>query len=188
MDFRKDTTRIPNPGNTIVNNSLGCTIRLVLMSLLLTAPGSLPAVAQRYWAPNAQLASKEVNDRVEALLKKMTLDEKIGQLVVYSDGIATGLNASNFTYEELVAKGQMGSMVNVVGAEKTNHYQHIAMKIRAFTSPCCSVWPSLHGDHTVFPIPLAIAASWDPGRPKLSHVRGTWKLAPTALTGCSRPW
>ena len=67
--------------------------------------------------PNAQLASKELNARVEALLKKMTLDEKIGQLVQYSAGFATGPALQIPTYDELVAKGQVGSMLNVVGAE-----------------------------------------------------------------------
>ncbi len=162
MGFCKDTTRIPNPGRTIRNSSLGRTSRLVLMSLLLAAPGSLPAAAQGYWAPNAQLASKEVNARVETLLKEMTLDEKIGQLVVYSDGFATGLNASNLTYDDLIAKGQMGGMVNVVGAEQTNYYQHIAMEKSRLHIPLLFGLDVVHGDHTVFPIPLAVAASWDP--------------------------
>ena len=145
-----------------MNHSLGCISRLLLMSLLLTAPGSLPAVAQRYWAPNAQLASTEVNARVDALLNKMTLDEKIGQLVVYSGGFATGLNASNLTYDDLIAKGQMGGMVNVVGAEETNHYQHVAMEESRLHIPLLFGLDVVHGDHTVFPIPLAVAASWDP--------------------------
>ena len=58
----------------------------------------------------------------------MTLEEKIGQTVQYSAGFATGPSASKLTYDELVAKGQIGSMLNVVGAERTNHYQHIAME------------------------------------------------------------
>ena len=45
---------------------------------------------------------------MDALLKKMTLDEKIGQLVQFSAGYATGPNASNLRYDELAAKGQVG--------------------------------------------------------------------------------
>ncbi len=145
-----------------MSNSLGCTSRLVLMSLLLTAPVSLPAVARPHRPPNAQLASKEVNARVDALLKKMTLDEKIGQLVQYSGGFATGLDASNPTYDDLIAKGQMGGMVNVVGAEQTNYYQHVAMEESRLHIPLLFGLDVAHGDHTVFPIPLAVAASWDP--------------------------
>jgi len=92
----------------------------------------------------------------------MTLDEKIGQLVSYSAGFATGPAASNLTYDDLVAKGQVGSMLNVVGAEKTNHYQHIAMERSRLHIPLLFGLDVIHGDHTTFPIPLAIAASWDP--------------------------
>jgi beta-glucosidase len=75
-----------------------------------------------------------------ALLKQMTLEEKIGQLVQFSAGYATGPNASNLKYDELVAKGQVGSMLNVVGAEATNHYQHIAMEKSRLHIPILSGW------------------------------------------------
>ena len=55
----------------------------------------ITAVGQGKPVPNPQLASKELNARVEALLKKMTLEEKIGQLAQYSGGYATGPGASN---------------------------------------------------------------------------------------------
>ncbi|MGA2539687.1 MAG: glycoside hydrolase family 3 N-terminal domain-containing protein, partial [Terracidiphilus sp.] len=113
-------------------------------------------------APNPQLASKELNQRVEALLKKMTLEEKIGQLVQYSAGYATGPNASNLKYDQLVSKGQVGSFLNVVGAEATNHYQHIAMEKSRLRIPILFGQDVIHGHRTTFPIPLAVAASWDP--------------------------
>ncbi len=91
-------------------------LRIWLLLLLLIGFASSFAGAQPRPEPNPQLAAKELNARVEALLKKMTLDEKIGQLVQYSAGFATGPNASNLTYEGLVAKGQVGSMLNVVGS------------------------------------------------------------------------
>ena len=119
-------------------------------------------VAQSRPIPNPQLVAKDVNARTEALLKKMTLEEKIGQLVSYSAGFATGPAASNLTYDELVAKGQVGSMLNVVGAEKTNHYQHIAIERSRLHIPVLFGLDVIHGDHTTFPIPLAVAASWDP--------------------------
>ena len=92
----------------------------------------------------------------------MTLEEKIGQTVQYSAGFATGPSASNLTYDELVAKGQVGSMLNVVGAEQTNHYQHIAMEKSRLHIPILFGLDVIHGHHTTFPVPLAVAASWDP--------------------------
>jgi beta-glucosidase len=135
---------------------------LFALFLLLAGPGWILAGAQSHPVPNPQLASKDVNVRVEALLKKMTLDEKVGQLVQYSAGYATGPGASNLRYDELVANGQLGSMLNVVGAEATNHYQHIAMEKSRLHIPIIFGLDVIHGHRTTFPIPLAVAASWDP--------------------------
>ncbi len=136
------------------------TRRLVAL-IFLASLAWMPAFTQRP-VPNPQLAAKDLNARVDSLLKKMTLDEKIGQLVQYSAGFATGPSASNLTYDDLVAKGQIGSMINVVGAERTNHYQHIAIEKSRLHIPLVFGLDVIHGHRTTFPIPLAIAASWDP--------------------------
>ena len=128
------------------------------------ALGSLFAMGQTRPVPNPQLADKALNARVEALLKKMTLDEKIGQLAQFSAGFATGPGSEgkNQHFDELVAKEQVGSLFNVVGAEATNHYQHIAMEKTRLHIPLLFGLDVIHGDHTTFPIPLAVAASFDP--------------------------
>jgi beta-glucosidase len=138
------------------------TYLLLLLRLLLAFEGGTLAISQTAQVPNAELASKQANSRVDALLREMTLDEKIGQLVQYSAGFATGPAASNLTFDDLVAKGEVGSMLNVVGAERTNHYQHIAMKKSRLHIPILFGLDVIHGHRTTFPIPLAIAASWDP--------------------------
>jgi beta-glucosidase len=130
--------------------------------LLLAGLAGHTASAQTWHAPNSQLASRELNARVEALLKKMTLDEKVGQLAQFSAGFATGPGASNLKYDDLVAKGQVGSFLNVVGAEATNHYQHIAVEKTRLHIPLIFGLDVIHGHRTVFPAPLALAASWDP--------------------------
>lgn len=123
-----------------------------------------PGVAQQKPVPNAQLASKQINAKVDALLKKMTLEEKIGQLAQFSAGFATGPGSEgkNQHFDEMVAKGQVGSFLNVVGAEATNHFQHIAMEKSRLHIPLIFGLDVIHGDHTTFPIPLAVAASFDP--------------------------
>lgn len=140
----------------------GRNVWLLLLAFLFSGGFCSRSFAQPHPAPNARLASREVNARVEALLKKMTLDEKVGQLVQYSAGFATGPKSSNLTYDDLVAKGQVGSMLNVVGADQTNHYQHIAMEKSRLHIPIIFGLDVIHGHHTTFPIPLAVAASWDP--------------------------
>jgi beta-glucosidase len=145
-----------------MKSALGRKISFNILALVLAGSVSAASVAQSHPTPNAQLASREINAHVEALLKKMTLDEKIGQLVQYSAGFATGPKSSSVTYDDLVARGQVGSMLNVVGADKTNHYQHIAMEKSRLHIPIIFGLDVIHGHHTTFPIPLAVAASWDP--------------------------
>jgi beta-glucosidase len=136
-------------------------LRITLAAVVLTASFPIATMGQAAPPSNAQLAAKPLNARVEALLKKMTLEEKIGQLVQFSAGFATGPGANNLKFEDLVAKGQVGSFLNVVGAEATNHYQHIAMEKTRLHIPLIFGLDVIHGDHTVFPVPLAVAASWD---------------------------
>jgi beta-glucosidase len=135
---------------------------IVLPLLFLNGIFQFTAAAQNAPAANPQLASRELNARVDGLLKKMTLDEKLGQLAQYSGGYATGPGASNLRFDDLVAKGQLGSMLNVVGVEATNHYQHIAVEKSRLHIPVLFGQDVIHGDRTTFPVPLALAASFDP--------------------------
>ena len=137
-------------------------LQILFLLLPVAFSGWLPAAAQTRPAPNPQLASKELNARVEALLKKMTLDEKVGQLAQYTVEYATGPGGSNLNYDEMVAKGQVGSLQGVVGAEATNRYQRIAMEKSRLHIPILFARDVIHGHRTIFPVPLALAASWDP--------------------------
>jgi len=139
-----------------------CSLHLPCLLLFTTGLACLPIAAQSRPVPNPQLASKELNARVDALLKKMTLDEKVGQLAQFSAGYASGPGASNLKYDELAAKGQVGSMLSVVGAEATNHYQHLAVEKTRLHIPILFGLDVIHGHRTIFPVPLALAASWDP--------------------------
>jgi beta-glucosidase len=83
----------------------------------------------------------------------------------------TGPDALNLDYDALIAKGQVGSLFNVVGAAKTNRYQHIAMETSPLHIPLLFGYDVIHGDRTIFPVPLALAASFDPGLvEKVAHL------------------
>jgi beta-glucosidase-like glycosyl hydrolase len=71
-----------------------------------------------------------------------------------------------------VAKGQVGSMLNVVGAEATNHYQHIAVEKSRLHIPILFGQDVIHGHRTTFPVPLALAASWDPAAAETGGAHG----------------
>jgi beta-glucosidase len=118
--------------------------------------------AKEIHAPNAQLADTALNLRVESLLSRMTLEEKIGQLTQYTGGDMTGPGALHLDYGALIAKGQIGSLFNVVGAKQTNHYQRIAVEKSPLHIPLLFGYDVIHGDHTIFPVPLALSATFDP--------------------------
>jgi beta-glucosidase len=119
-----------------------------------------PMMPQRI-PPNAELASKELNERVDKLLKEMTLEEKAGQLAQYTAGIATGPGTGLSDYDTMVAKGETGSLFNLIGAKQTNHYQHIAMEKSRLKIPLLFGYDVIHGHRTEFPVPLALSATWD---------------------------
>jgi beta-glucosidase len=113
--------------------------------------------------PNDQLADPTLNRRVEDLLAKMTLPEKIGQLTQYSAGALTGPGARQGDLVHLTAEGQVGSLFNVVGAKETNFYQRIAVEKSRLHIPLLFGYDVIHGEKTIFPVPLALASTFDPG-------------------------
>jgi beta-glucosidase len=104
---------------------------------------------------------KNIDQKIDALLKKMTIDEKIGQLNQYSfDWSATGPITIKRDQEEAIKEGKVGSMLNVLGTTYTRQYQEIAMQSR-LKIPLLFGQDVIHGYKTTFPIPLAEASSWD---------------------------
>ena len=100
--------------------------------------------------------------RVESLLRKMTLEEKVGQLVQYSAGQPTGPGTGRTDYEDMIAKGQIGALFNISTAKETNKYQHLAVEKSRLHIPILFGLDVIHGFKTEFPIPLALASTWDP--------------------------
>ena len=104
---------------------------------------------------------KSLDQKVNALLKLMTLEEKIGQLNQYTgDNQATGPITINPNKEAEIKAGLIGSMLNVLGTKYTRQYQELAMQSR-LKIPLLFGQDVVHGYKTTFPIPLAEAASWD---------------------------
>lgn len=102
---------------------------------------------------------------IDGLLAKMTLEEKIGQMNLYSGFYdATGpapQGGSAATKYEHLKKGWVGSMLNVRGAEETRKLQEIVVKESRLGIPLIFGLDVIHGQKTLAPIPLAEAASWD---------------------------
>ncbi|MGA2991153.1 MAG: glycoside hydrolase family 3 N-terminal domain-containing protein, partial [Candidatus Korobacteraceae bacterium] len=100
--------------------------------------------------------------RADSILRQMTLEEKIGQLVQYSAGAPTGPGTGRADYREQVAKGQIGSLLNLTGAAETNALQRIAMERSRMKIPLLFGLDVIHGYRTIFPVPLGMASTWDP--------------------------
>ena len=98
---------------------------------------------------------------VDALMKKMTLDEKIGQLnLVTPGGAVTGAVVSQ-DVETKIAKGQVGGMFGIIGPDKTRKAQELAITTSRLKIPLFFGSDVIHGHKTVVPIPLGLACSWD---------------------------
>ena len=156
---------------------------LLLMLELPGAPQNASAQTSKKSGQNAvshsnkQLASPEIERRVDELLKKMTLEEKLGQLVQYSDSGYSGQaktadEAANpgknptapqqVDAMELVSSGRLGSLLNLVGQERTNALQHAAVERSRLHIPLMFGADIIHGYKTTYPIPLGLAATFDP--------------------------
>lgn len=107
---------------------------------------------------------KTIDQKVSELLAKMTLEEKVGQLVQYSGfEYATGpQNSNSATVLNEIKQGKVGSMLNVAGAEETRKFQELALKSR-LKIPLLFGQDVIHGYRTTFPVNLGQAASWDLG-------------------------
>ena len=99
--------------------------------------------------------------RVEALLKQMSLEEKVGQLNQYSYGTPTGPSVGRSAVEESIRKGEVGSFLNVIDPALSNRLQRIAMEESRLKIPLIFGLDVIHGYRTTFPIPLALSATWD---------------------------
>lgn len=99
---------------------------------------------------------------IDALMAKMTLEEKIGQLnlVTPGYGIPTGSVVST-DVEKKIKEGNVGGLFGVIGVEKIRKAQEIAVKESRLKIPMIFGLDVIHGYKTVFPTPLAISSSWD---------------------------
>ncbi|WP_371766665.1 glycoside hydrolase family 3 N-terminal domain-containing protein [Massilia sp.] len=110
----------------------------------------------------AGAAQADVSQRVEALLRQMTLDEKVGQLNQLSGkDFSTGPGSDKVRdIERDIRDGRIGSMLNIRGAAETRRVQALALQSRLHI-PLLFGLDVIHGYRTVFPVPLGEAASWD---------------------------
>lgn len=147
-------------------NSLLLRSAVVAGFLLLSLPVSAQTVSSTPIARAAggrqHLSDPTSEKKIETLLQKMTLEEKVGQLVQYSAGQATGPGTGRTDYDSMIRKGEVGALFNITTAHQVNVYQHIAVEQSRLHIPLLFGLDVIHGFRTEFPIPLGLASTWDP--------------------------
>ena len=144
------------------------------------------------------VALSQTPSRTDVLLAKMTLDEKLGQLVQRAGGRSKSLNSKlDETEFARVRAGQAGSYLHVAGAEPLRNLQRIAIEESRLGIPLLFAMDVVHGYRTVFPVPLAIASSWNPATAehaaRIAAIEATaaglhWTFAPMVDVGRDARW
>ncbi len=106
------------------------------------------------------LVSPEAEQRAKALLKQMTVEEKVGQLTQSAGVVIPGLASEK--PDALISQGKVGSVLWLIDVKEINRLQHIAVDKSRLHIPILFGFDVIHGYRTVFPVPLAMASSWDP--------------------------
>jgi beta-glucosidase len=120
--------------------------RYLMLSGILLVICSFAAAQQRFTDP-------EIEQRVNALLQKMTLEEKAGQI--------TQLAGMSGQHLEMIKQGKTGSLLGVLGAREANEAQRAAVENSRLKIPLILGYDVIHGFRTIFPVPLASAGSFD---------------------------
>lgn len=123
----------------------------------------LSAVAAAACVLAAQSGTSSYNDahnRAVALLKQMTVEEKIGQLNQASGIVMPGF--VNDKPDDAIAAGHVGSILWLIDVKEINRLQHFAVEKSRLHIPLLVGFDVIHGYRTIFPVPLAMASSWDP--------------------------
>jgi beta-glucosidase len=157
----------------MVLNRLRVAVALLLAALCLSAPGLASA------AP-----SDGLSPRVRDLIARMTLDEKIGQLNQVPGGRQRALNSRlDAAALERVRRGEIGSFLHVAGAAQIRELQRVAVEESRLGVPLLIGMDVVHGYRTLFPVPLALAASWDP-----ALMEQTARVAAVEATAAGLNW
>jgi beta-glucosidase len=125
------------------------TVGLVIAGGVVAASRSSDETALQ---PTRQAASQSIERRVNRLLARMTVDEKLQQLQLLSDGQIT----------DAEAKAGVGGVFSLTDPAKIDHFQHVAVEQSRLHIPILFAYDTIHGYRTIFPVPLGAASSFDP--------------------------
>ena len=106
-------------------------------------------------------AQQDMNRFIDNLMKRMTLEEKIGQLNLPAAGDITTGQAKSSDISAKIQRGEVGGLFNLKGIEKIRDVQKLAVESSRLGLPLLFGMDVIHGYETVFPIPLGLSCTWD---------------------------
>lgn len=130
-------------------------IKIIILGMLIIVSYALVAQTK-----SAQPDPK-MKTFIDGLMKKMTIDEKIGQLNLPTAGDVTTGQASNSGVSKKIREGNLGAIFNIKSVGKIREVQKIAVEESRLKIPLIFGLDVIHGYQTTFPIPLALSSSWD---------------------------
>lgn len=148
---------------------------------------TLLSILAAAWLCAAQAQTDNMDQFIEDLLSKMTLEEKVGQMNQYSGfweatGPAPSAGNAKRKYEDL-RNGRVGSVLNVRGVEEVQAMQKLVVEESRLGIPLIFASDIIHGYKTLAPIPLAEAASWD-----LKAIEASARMAATEASATGVSW
>ncbi|MEO8819396.1 MAG: beta-glucosidase BglX [Ginsengibacter sp.] len=127
--------------------------------------------------------STKMDNFVNSLMRKMTLEEKIGQLNLVTPGGAVTGSVVSKDVDAKIRDGQVGGLFGITGADKIRKAQEIAVKNSRLHIPLIFGLDVIHGHKTIFPIPLGLSASWD-----TALIRRSARIAANESTADGLSW
>lgn len=132
---------------------------------------------------NAYAQDNPIDKKVQDLMAKMTLEEKMGQLVQVSGEELTGPKGEKINITEYIKAGKIGSCLNIYGTENVMRVQKVAIEGSRLKIPLLFGLDVIHGYKTIFPSPIALASSWDS-----EIVRKAQKVAAKEMSSSGVMW
>lgn len=155
--------------------------------LLLFAVAGLSLFSCKPAGETQKSQDQAIETKISDLMSKMTLDEKMGQLNQFTSQWEMTGPAPQKTGDQqmlqMIKSGLVGSMLNVTGAEATRQAQKLAVENSRLKIPMIFGYDVIHGYETMFPIPLAEAASWEP-----ELARKSARVAATEASAAGLHW
>lgn len=176
-------------------------VSLFCLALATAGIGStVPAAAEEEEMP--AMTDAEIRHRADALIARMTPREKAGQLAQYFWIVRTaatvqGVKFAPFDYDTAIASGEVGSLLLVNDVADANRLQHIAVEKSRLGIPLLFGFDVIHGLKTILPVPIGMAASWDPDMVERSQAMAAtearaaginWTFAPMVDIGRDPRW